>query len=1570
MSFVFVSSTEVRVSETAGTAVETISRTGSLDGDVTITYGVTGNTATDGEDFVGGFFTATMPAGVDQIQVPVTILDDALPESTETLTFSIVTVDNATLFAPRTSLISILDDETPAPPPPEEPPLVSNYDVTQIPVATGLDQPIRLMFSPIDPTKMYVAEKPGDIKVVDVTTGDSTTLLDIRDQTNEYGDRGILGVALHPDLVHNPYIYVTHTVDPADTAGNTGLAGADGGGNRYVQLVRYTLDAATNYTTVVDGSATVLLGGGGHSLADISGNGALDFTDPANGGPSSERYIDPAATDTPVVIDGIKQDYWKDDSTSHVGGSLAFGPDGMLYVGTGDGTSFDYADPRSPDVQDLDSLSGKILRIDPMTGLGLADNPFVTADTPLDSNQAKVFQLGLRNPFSIDFGEDGRLIITDTGWNSWEEINTGGPGANFGWPYYEGADNGVLAQSPGYSGFPNAAAFYAGVADGTIHVTPALRAFAHDSTLPGFQVQAITGGEVIYGGTAYPASLLNDFFFTDFPGGEVYLINVNDPTDVEFLYQHSGYGAPTDFIQGADGYVYYADLIGGLIGRYDISVAVTGPVDRTIGTGPDALVLKISQDAYLGDAQYTITVDGIQIGNALSAKALHASGQSDTITVLGDWGPGDHTVAVDFLNDAWGGSPDTDRNLYVDSMTYNGVPVAGGTAQLATSGPQAFAFTDTGPAAPPPVTVGTGPDTLVLKVSEDAFAGVDAQFTVSVDGVQIGGTLTTTALHSSGLSDTINVLGDWAAGDHVLSVNYVNDGGTARNLYIDGVAYDGVAVPGSTTALLDAGAQTFAFTDPGTPPPPPGTTIGSGPDTLVLKISEEAYQGDAQFTVSVDGVQIGGTLTAHALHTSGLSDTINVLGDWAPGDHALSVNFLNDAWGGTAATDRNLYVDSITYDGVAVAGGTASMQQSGPHAFTFTDTGPAAPPPVTVGAGPDTLVLELSEDAFAGVDAQFTVSVDGVQIGGTLTSHALHSSGLSDTINVLGDWAAGDHVLSVNYLNDGGTARNLYVDGITYDGVAVPAGTASLLDAGAKAFTFTDPGTPPPPPGTTIGSGPDTLTLKISEDAYQGDAQFTVSVDGVQIGGTLTAQALHSSGLSDTVNVLGNWAPGNHTVSVNFLNDAWGGTAATDRNLYVDGITYDGVAVAGGTAAMQQSGPHAFAFTDTGTATPPPVVTTIGSGPDTLALRISEDQFLGIDAQFTVSVDGAQIGGTLSAHALHSSGVSDTVNVLGDWAAGDHVVSVNYLNDGGTARALYIDGMTYDGAAVPAGTANLLDAGAQAFTFTDPGAPPPPPGTTIGSGADTLVLKISEDAWNGDAQFTVSVDGVQIGGTLTAHALHSSAASDTINVMGDWAPGNHVLSVDFLNDAWGGTAATDRNLYVDGVTYDGVAVPGGTAAMPQSGPHAFAFTDTGSGTPPPPSPGATTDIGAGAQTIVLKLNQDAYLGNAQYTVTVDGVQIGGTQSATALHSSGTSDTVNVHGTWAAGNHTVAVNFLNDAWGGSTALDRNLYVESLDYGATHIAGNLAVNNAANGMEATDPTGAVMAIDGTAAFQLLV
>lgn len=117
-------------------------------------------------------------------------------------------------------------------------------------------------------------------------------------------------------------------------------------------------------------------------------------------------------------------------------------------------------------------------------------------------------------------------------------------------------------------------------------------------------------------------------------------------------------------------------------------------------------------------------------------------------------------------------------------------------------------------------------------------------------------------------------------------------------------------------------------------------------------------------------------------------------------------------------------------------------------------------------------------------------------------------------------------------------------------------------------------------PAVSIGAlSADTLTLLMSEDAYQGDAQFTIAVNGKQVGGTQTVKAIHGSAQSQPFTIQGSFSSGTHTVTVTFTNDAWGGTAATDRNLWVDGATINGVSIPGAAFQLQGNGSKSFTFT-------------------------------------------------------------------------------------------------------------------------------------------------------------------------------------------------------------------------------------------------------------------------------------------------------------------------------------------------------------------------------------------------------
>ena len=412
----------------------------------------------------------------------------------------------------------------------------------------------------------------------------------------------------------------------------------------------------------------------------------------------------------------------------------------------------------------------------------------------------------------------------------------------------------------------------------------------------------------------------------------------------------------------------------------------------------------------------------------------------------------------------------------------------------------------------------------------------------------------------------------------------------------------------------------------------------------------------------------------------------------------------------------------------------------------------------------------------------------------------------------------------------------------TFTGV----GAHRPLEAAAWAKAFgampdTVAGASTTTPATTTPAAANPITLNVSEDAWNGDAQFTVKVDGKQVGGAMTATASHGAGKQQAIALPGSFAAGPHTVEVTFTNDAYGGSAATDRNLYVDSLVYGGVTTPGG--SLMSNGSRSFqlgaskpastpaaatpATSTPATSTPAaPAASTpadktatvlVGAGSDSITLKISEDAWQG-DAQFTISVDGKQVGGTLAATASHAAGQQQAFVVSGGFGAGPHDVSVNFLNDayGGTAatdRNLYVDGLAYGGATVPGGT--LMSNGAKTFHVDTPN------GVSVGKGPDRITLNVSEDAWKGDAKFTVSVDGKQVGGTLTATASHAAGQQQAFTLFGSFGAGPHDVAVNFTNDAYGGTSDTDRNLYVDNLISGGVTTPG--AGLWNGGVHHFAL---------------------------------------------------------------------------------------------------------------------------------------------------
>ena len=337
--------------------------------------------------------------------------------------------------------------------------------------------------------------------------------------------------------------------------------------------------------------------------------------------------------------------------------------------------------------------------------------------------------------------------------------------------------------------------------------------------------------------------------------------------------------------------------------------------DGAAGIG---LVVDVSEDAYAGDAQFTVSVDGTQLAGVFTAKASHAAGQTEAFTVATSLANGPHQVAVTFTNDAYGG-PSADRNLYVDGASYTGTAIAGAADPLYSNGTDTFGTT-VGTLAP----AASG---LVVDVAEDAYQG-DAQFTATVDGQRVGGIFTVTASHAAGQFQAITLASVLPDGVHNVGISFINDAyggssGADRNLYVTGASYNGTAISGAAAVLYNNGTDSFSV--------PVGNVLTG---QAVLNVSEDAYQGDAQFTVAVDGVQYGGVYTAAASHAAGQSQAITISGiPESFSAHDIAVSFLNDVYGGSPAADRNLYVSSIQFDGQLVANGSAALYTTSTQHF-------------------------------------------------------------------------------------------------------------------------------------------------------------------------------------------------------------------------------------------------------------------------------------------------------------------------------------------------------------------------------------------------------------------------------------------------------------------------------------------------------------------------------------------------------------------------------------------------------------------------------------------------------------
>jgi len=295
------------------------------------------------------------------------------------------------------------------------------------------------------------------------------------------------------------------------------------------------------------------------------------------------------------------------------------------------------------------------------------------------------------------------------------------------------------------------------------------------------------------------------------------------------------------------------------------------------------------------------------------------------------------------------------------------------------------------------------------------------------------------------------------------------------------------------------------------------------------------------------------------------------------------------------------------------------------------------------------------------------------------------------------------------------------------------------------------------------------------------------------------------------------------------------------------------------------------------------------------------------------------------------------------WMKDHNMVFQDYWDSNADYHGMLSNGQNPDaGAALKqafaalSGTSAAQPAPAPAPAPSTPAAAPAPSAAPASASADTLVLKVSGDSYQGDPHFIVTVDGQQVGGTLTTSASHAADQTQDVTLTGNFGAGAHDVAVQFLDDAWGGSSAADRNLYVHQVSLDG-QVQAGSTSTNTAGSNSNGVANIQSN-------GTATFHTGGTDTLVFKVSGDSYQGDPHFIVTVDGHQVGGTLTTSASHATGQTQDITLTGNFGAGAHDVAVQFLDDAWGGSSAADRNLYVHQISLNGHTQAGDLAANHA--------------------------
>jgi glucose/arabinose dehydrogenase len=385
-------------------------------------------------------------------------------------------------------------------------------------IVAGLKQPVGFVQHPTDATVQLVLEQGGRVRVVRAGQLQSPDFLDLTGRIASGGEQGLLGLAFAPDFRTSGRVFVSFTNQSGDSV-----------------VARFTR-----------------LGG-----------------DPLRLDPASEFDLR-----WPNGNRFITQPF-----TNHNGGHIAFGADGLLYIGLGDGGSGD--DPLN-NAQNPLSLLGKMLRLDVSVAAGDPDGYRVPPSNPFVGRAGvlpEIWSLGLRNPWrwSVDdpaHGGTGAIVIGDVGQDTWEEVDyepAGAGGRNYGWRNREGAHDNVTTTPP----------FSTPLRDPIWEYRHPIGA-------------SIIGGFVYRGGALGP-SYVGRYFFADFVSSRVWSValaispSTGDAT-AQNVIEHtaelaSAAASPSSFGVDANGELYLVSY-NGSISRIDGTGTSSGRAHRgaVVGT--------------------------------------------------------------------------------------------------------------------------------------------------------------------------------------------------------------------------------------------------------------------------------------------------------------------------------------------------------------------------------------------------------------------------------------------------------------------------------------------------------------------------------------------------------------------------------------------------------------------------------------------------------------------------------------------------------------------------------------------------------------------------------------------------------------------------------------------------------------------------------------------------------------------------------------------------------------------------------------------------------------------------